>query len=371
MTRFLLSFVSVYLLMHAFFYSRVRVLLPGRWYFHALLIVFLILMIFAPIGTRLIERSDHYTLARISGYIGYTWMGVIFYAFWCFLLTGAAGIILKIINMAAGSSLPTFTGQRAVLAVLGAVVLINVYGYFEARTIRVERITIRSAKLPPGTDRVRIAQISDIHLGLLVQDGRISKILDKVDAEKPDIFVSTGDLVDGDVGKIEKLPEQFGRIRPRLGKYAVIGNHEVYAGLARSIRAQEDLGFRVLSGVGETVSNIVNIAGVDDPNTGRTEDEKAILSRFENGLFTILLKHRPEAAPESLGLFDLQLSGHTHYGQLFPFRLFSQMVYPMQNGPYYLPKGSVVYTSRGTGTWGPPIRVLAPPEVTIFDVVRK
>jgi uncharacterized protein len=120
----------------------------------------------------------------------------------------------------------------------------------------------------------------------------------------------------------------------------------------------------------KTVENTINIVGIDDPATGTREDEKALLQKAQNGLFTLFLKHRPESPDGIAGLFDLQLSGHTHYGQLFPFRLIAEMVYPLQNGPYYFPEGSILYTSRGSGTWGPPIRVLAPPEVTIFDIIR-
>jgi predicted MPP superfamily phosphohydrolase len=170
--------------------------------------------------------------------------------------------------------------------------------------------------------------------------------------------------------RIGALPALFAKLQPRLGKYAITGNHEVYAGLAESVRAEEGFGFRMLGGEVKTIDDVLNIVGVDDPATGRHEDEKTILGRVKNGLFTLFLKHRPDPAGESLGLFDLQLSGHTHYGQLFPFRYISSLFYPFQNGPYYLPKGSILYTSRGSGTWGPPIRVLAPPEVTIFDLVR-
>jgi predicted MPP superfamily phosphohydrolase len=171
--------------------------------------------------------------------------------------------------------------------------------------------------------------------------------------------------------QIEGIPEMFEKIRPRLGMYAISGNHEVYAGLADSLIAERSFGFTVLSGEVKTVNNVLNIAGVDDPAAGLPEDEKAILSKTANGLFTVFLKHRPDPLDESLGLFDLQLSGHTHYGQLFPFRYIVGLAYPLQNGPYYLPKGSILYTSRGSGTWGPPIRVLAPPEVAIFDIVRE
>ena len=371
MARFLLIFVSVYSLIHAFFYFRVRVLLPERWPFHLLLVLFLALMVFAPIGTRLLERAHHHNLAHVAAHIGYPWMGFLFYCFWCFLLLAILGGLFKIVNLLAGSSLPVFEGRRAALAVMAVALAINIYGFFEARSLRVERLTIRTAKLPEGIERVRIAQISDIHLGLLVRENRLGPILDKVSAEAPDILVSTGDLIDGEMDKIGGLAELFAKLNPRFGKYAITGNHEVYMGLGESIATLHTFGFTVLRGESRKVGNAINIVGIDDPATGAPEDERALLVDARNGLFTLFLKHRPDADRESLGLFDLQLSGHTHYGQLFPFRLFSQSVYPMQNGPYFLEKGSILYTSRGSATWGPPIRVLAPPEVTIIDLVRE
>jgi predicted MPP superfamily phosphohydrolase len=371
MTGFLIAFFSVYSFLHAFCYFRVKVLLPEKWQAHALLILFFALMVFAPIATRLLERDGHDALARVSAVLGYSWLGFLFYSFLGFLLTGALGLICRLVNLIGGSSLPTFTGPGAAVCILTAALIINIYGYFEARSIRVERIVIKTAKLPVGTDRLRIAQISDVHLGLLVREDRMADILSKVEAENPDILVSTGDLVDGNMAVIDALPALFGKLRPRLGKYAITGNHEVYAGLAQSITAEKAFGFTLLSGQMITVDNILNIAGVDDPAAGLPEDEKKILEKAQNGLFTLLLKHRPDPLKESMGLFDLQLSGHTHYGQLFPFGYIAALVYPLQNGPYYLPKGSILYTSRGSGTWGPPVRVLAPPEVTIFDIVRE
>jgi hypothetical protein len=371
MARLLTAFFVIYSLLHAFVYSRAKVLLPAKWPFHLLLILFMAFMVFAPVGTRLLERSEHYTLARVSAFVGYSWLGFLFYSFWGFLLIGAAGILCKLGNLVAGSSLPDFTGSATAACVLAAALAINVYGFFEARSVRVERLVLKTDKLPAGTDRLRIAQISDVHLGLLVREKRMADILRKVEAEDPDILVSTGDLVDGDMTDNGALPALFATFHPRLGKYAISGNHEVYAGLEESLEAERAFGFTVLNGEVKTVGNVVNIAGVDDPAAGFHENEKAILANAQNGLFTILLKHRPEPADESLGLFDLQLSGHTHYGQLYPFRYFTGMVYPLQNGTYYLSKGSVLYTSRGTGTWGPPIRVLAPPEIAILDIVRE
>src|SRR5208337_229999 len=258
--------------------------------------------VFAPIGTRLLERGDHYVLARASALLGYSWLGFLFYAFWGFLLIGAAGILCWLGNLIAGSSLPTFTGPTAAVCVLAAVFTINIYGYFEARSLHVERIVIKTAKLPVGTDRLRIAQISDVHLGLLVREDRMAAILSKVSAGNPDILVSTGDLVDGNMDGIDALPALFGKLQPRLGKYAITGNHEVYAGLNQSLTAEKAFGFTVLSGQVTTVGNILNIVGVDDPATGLPEDEKAVLEKAQNGLFTLLLKHRPDPLKESLGL---------------------------------------------------------------------
>ena len=156
---------------------------------------------------------------------------------------------------------------------------------------------------------------------------------------------------------------------PRFGKFAITGNHEVYAGLRESLEAIRQSGFTILQG--KTVqAGGINIAGIDDPTAGMDEDEQAILLSGKKGLFTLFLKHRPEVSTESRGLFDLQLSGHTHRGQVFPFRYISELVFPMQNGFYRLDKGSLLYTSSGSGTWGPPIRVLAPPEVTIIELER-
>jgi hypothetical protein len=160
------------------------------------------------------------------------------------------------------------------------------------------------------------------------------------------------------------------QIRPRLGKYAVTGNHEFYAGLAQALETIERSGFRVLRGEGVTLDGVVNIVGVDDPTGGNTIDEASLLGSIQNGIFTLYLKHRPEVLEESCGLFDLQLSGHAHRGQIFPFRFLTGMVYPMQNGLYDLASGSKLYTSRGSGTWGPPIRVLSPPEITIIELVK-
>jgi predicted MPP superfamily phosphohydrolase len=165
----------------------------------------------------------------------------------------------------------------------------------------------------------------------------------------------------------------FAAINPPLGKFAVTGNHEFYAGLKESLAFLKDAGFTVLRGQAVTTGPI-RVAGVDFPAERYIDqpsyiDEQAALDMGDDeGLFTILLKHHPLIEESSLGRFQLQLSGHTHKGQIFPFNYPVRFRYRYIAGLYDLGQGSSVYTSRGTGTWGPPLRLFAPAEVTIFTI---
>jgi len=179
-------------------------------------------------------------------------------------------------------------------------------------------------------------------------------------------------LVDAQINHLDGLTQLLQEIQPRLGKLAITGNHEYYAGLGQALDFTGRAGFQLLRGKGITIGGVLNIAGVDDP-TGlsygeETISERDLLSGLPRDIFTVLLKHRPVIDKESLGLFDLQISGHTHRGQIFPFVLLSQLFFPYNSGIFLLSNQAILYVSRGSGTWGPPIRFLAPPEVTIFEV---
>ena len=254
--------------------------------------------------------------------------------------------------------------------------MIAFYGYFEAGDIRTENIVIKSPKIPAEIQRLRIVQISDVHLGLIVREERLRNILEKVKAADPDILVSTGDLVDGQINGMSELSTLLSKVSPRYGKFAIFGNHEYYAGIDQSTRFTENAGFRILRGQGYEVKGIVNIVGVDDPQgkafgAFKGGNEYELLSEFPADKFTVLLKHRPFVNKDSIGHFDLQLSGHVHKGQIFPFTILTGLYYPIQAGFANLGGNSSLYVSRGSGTWGPPIRFMSPPEVTVIDLVHK
>ena len=299
-------------------------------------------------------------------YIAYIWMGIVFLFFAISCLFDLVAWILGKIGAQQPHSYLVSPPRTTVIGI--AVMLIAVYGYFASLQIHVERLVFESSKI---TMSVRVVQIADLHLGLLSDERYCQKVVDEINALDADIIVSTGDLVDMQMDHLDGLGQLMSSIRARRGKFAVLGNHEVLAGIQGSRNFIERVGFKLLSNSGVTIDNVVNLVGVDDPAVeGSVQqssvNEPALLKQYDNGLYTILLKHQPVVEQESRGLFDLQLSGHTHGGQIFPFNLLIHLFYKAPFGLSQQGDNSWLYVSRGTGTWGPPMRVLAKPEITLI-----
>ncbi|MGE5809296.1 MAG: metallophosphoesterase [Nitrospirota bacterium] len=377
MSIFFLFIVFVYGGLHVYAFLRARIAFAFGPAAGAVLALFMLFMVFAPFLVRLLEQHDYEASARAFAYLAYLWMAVLFLFFCCSLVLDVAVLITRFAGWLSRSDFSAFlpSARTSVFASLGLSIAVCVYGYFEARDIRTEHVRIETAKLPAGVDRLTIAQISDVHLGLIIRGPRLAKMLDVVRAEKPDIFISTGDLVDAQINHLEGLAEQLRAVRAPYGNYAITGNHEYYAGLLKALTFTREAGFRVLRN--ESVeAGPITIAGIDDRTAvqmklGKPVSEKELLEKLPRDRFTLFLKHQPRLEQSSTGLFDLQLSGHTHRGQIFPFTLVVRLTFPTIAGDYDLGKGSLLHVSRGTGTWGPPIRFLAPPEVTVIELVRK
>lgn len=360
--------------------AHLYIFLKALWAFHLglktgiPLAFFMLVMVFAPIIIHYSEKLGHESFARLASYVGYVWFGLIFLFFCSSLLVDVYTASMSLGGHFFKPLLRYVPVPRATFLVPLAIAMgISIYGFFEARNIRTESLVIKTDKLPAGMDKLRIAQISDVHIGLIVREKRLGRILSQVKEANPDLLVSTGDLLDGQIDKVSHLAELLQDINPSYGKFAVTGNHEYYAGIEEALRFTEEAGFRVLS---ETafVNGPINIVGIDDP-TGKPwkhikdDGEDKLFKGLRREKFTLYLKHRPDLDRATLGLFDLQLSGHTHKGQIFPFSLVTRYYYVKDAGRLDFANGTL-YVSRGSGTWGPPIRFLAPPEVTIIDLVR-
>ena len=376
MTLFLFTFFLIYASIHLYAYLKIKAAFAFGITTSIFLISFMVIMVFAPIVIRLSEKQGLEFFARLMSYAGYTWMGLLFLFTSASIIIDIYHFLIYLSGLILRKDLIAFIPSSRISFFIPLIlsILIAIYGSFEAKNIRTERIMIRSHKIPESIGRLRIVQISDVHLGLIVRKERLEKILKEVKGVEPDLLVSTGDLVDGQINGLPGLAELLRDINPRYGKFAITGNHEFYAGLKQAMDFTEKAGFTILRGEGLTIAGLFNIAGVDDPagkNYGlfREVEEKKLLSGLPTEKFTLFLKHRPFLDRNAIGLFDLQLSGHTHKGQIFPLGLITRLFYTADSGYLALQDNSHLYVSRGSGTWGPPIRFLSPPEVTMIEIL--
>ena len=371
MTLFVITFLAIYGSAHGYFFLKARAVGIGI----PAMALFLTVMVAAPIMVRFLERAGHETAARVMAYIGYCWMGFLFLFVVSAALLDLGRLAAWLVGTLLRRDIPIpLAGTAGFLLPCCLAAGISIYGWFEALNIRPERVTLVTAKLPPGIERLRIVQISDVHVGLIVREERIRRIVATIREANPDLLVSTGDLVDGHVSHFNGIAELFRELHPRYGAFAVPGNHEYYVGIDQANAFTERAGFTLLPGRTAEVAAMITIAGVDDPAAARfglisQEKEAALLAPLSRQRFILFLKHRPVIDPSSVGLYDLQLSGHVHKGQIFPFNILTYLNFPVRAGLTRLAAEASIYVSRGTGTWGPPIRFLAPPEVTVIDLV--
>jgi predicted MPP superfamily phosphohydrolase len=375
MSLFFISFFLAYGGMHVYVYLRANSALHFGLYARVAVACAMGVMVFAPLLIRMAEKQGFEQFARTLSFVGYTWLGILFLFFSSSLAIDGYRAVVRIAEIAAGTEYRHLKPSANISFYLPLMisVLIAGYGYHEAKEVKTERITIKTGKAA-SIGKLRIVQISDVHLGLIIRQERLKRILSLVQEAEPDILVCTGDLVDGQINGLLGLAEMFREINPRYGKYAITGNHEYYAGVDQALAFIREAGFVLLRGQAVTIKGVLNIAGIDDPagrylNLTRGVNEKEMLSGLPRDEFTLLLKHRPLVDKDAAGLFDLQLSGHVHKGQIFPFSIATKLYYPVDSGLAGVAGGSQLYVSRGTGTWGPPIRFLSPPEVTVIELV--
>jgi predicted MPP superfamily phosphohydrolase len=287
------------------------------------------------------------------------WVGVLFLLFTALLL--ADGLTLG--GWLLPRLVPAIRGG-AVLAALGLSGLALVQGL---RPPVVRDYEVRLAGLPRERDGLVLVAVSDLHLGTLIGGPWMERLIARINDLKPDAVMVVGDVVDGEVGRLEPLLPVLRTLRAPLGVWAVTGNHEYYAGLERSVHLLEAAGYTVLRDRWAEVVPGLTLAGVDDltarrqfGDAGRPLD-KALAGHPAGAV--VLLSHSPlQAGAAAAAGAGLMLSGHTHGGQIWPFSHLVRLSYPLLGGRYEI-NGMSVIVCRGTGTWGPRMRLWQPGEI--------
>ncbi|MEU3691684.1 metallophosphoesterase [Streptomyces narbonensis] len=249
------------------------------------------------------------------------------------------------------------------------------YGtYGVLRGPRVKRVTVPLAKVPRAAHGYRIAVVSDIHLGPILGRAHSQRIVDTINSTQPDLIAIVGDLVDGTVENLGSAAEPLARLRARHGSFFVTGNHEYFSGADAWVDHVRELGLRPLRNERVEIAAGFDLAGVDDvagESEGQGPDFGRALGDRDRTRAAVLLAHQPIVIHDAVrhGV-DLQLSGHTHGGQLWPGEYLADLANPTVAGLERY-GDTQLYVSRGAGAWGPPVRVGAPSDITLVELASK
>lgn len=326
---------------------------------------------------RLLPRS----VALPVTWVGYVWMGVMF----VLLVLLGTSEFLRWGWLKYASAAPADPSRRSFLSQVfagGAMTLglaLSGWGVWSAiRPVEVKQLRIRLRNLPEKLRGFRLVQLSDIHVGPTIGKGFVEDLVRKVNDLRPDLVAITGDLVDGSVEELADAVRPLGDIQSQHGTFFVTGNHEYYSGADDWLAFLSEIGMRPLRN--ECLDLAHNgdslcLAGVDDWTAhqfgnGHGSDIGRALRNRHADKPVVLLAHQPKQFEQAKAHgVDLQLSGHTHGGQIFPFGFLTRLVQPFLAG-LYRRGDSQIYVSSGTGYWGPPMRIMAPAEITFIELDR-
>lgn len=365
---------------HFWIWTRlVRDMAPPLAVQRALAVLIGLLAVSIPM-TMYLSRSIDPIRGRPLLLVLYAWLGIVF---WLVVLLGGSELVrfaAWLWERGLREAAPELAAERRTFLAraLGGAVLVLTSGFTLSGLraglgrVQVKRVEIQLPRLPKELDGFRIVQLTDVHVGPTIGLDFMQEIVSTCNELRADAVVITGDLVDGSVERLAAAVAPLGDLRARHGTFFVTGNHEYYSGASAWCRKLTDLGIRVLRNehVSLTGSSggTLDLAGVDDLQGRRTPGHGADLAAALRGRDRerplVLLAHQPRMIHEAVAAgVDLQLSGHTHGGQLWPWHFFVKLQQPVVAGLAWFER-TALYVSSGTGYWGPPLRLGAPAEIT-------
>lgn len=314
--------------------------------------------------------------ARPFVWLGATWLALALYLLLGLLLLW---LVTAVVGLFRGGPRREFSARVhrvGVPAVLVGAFAVTGFGLARAEDPVITPYAVRSPDLPASLSATRVAVVTDLHAGPVLSAAFTRKVVERVNAAQPDIVLLAGDLIDGPDWRYAQELAPLADLSAPMGVFAVTGNHEMYSGtIPQWEQAWRELGITVLDNASTVVTRdgaSLRVAGVHDwSGVGDfAPDYDAAVAQVAPEDFTLLMAHQPRAALKlDASLVDLQVSGHTHGGQLWPFRQLVLGQQPMIDGEASV-NGIRVITSRGAGTWGPPVRLGADPQIPLITLKR-
>jgi len=373
---FFVIVITVNLLVNLYIFSRTRAVFPvsnaGWW------VAFILfwLVAFAYAAGRFTERAGPMWLAEPFVRVGSWWLGAMLYLTLLFLL---ADIVRGINGLFHLSEVFRFSwlsgkGRSVVLVVYSLTAMILFAGYINAKSPIVRRVAFQISKPLPG-GVLKAVLVSDLHLGMMITNGRLEKMVNMVNRENADMVLLAGDVFDEDLGPViqNNMGDRLKNLQARYGVFAVLGNHEFYGDAAAAHTYLEEHNITVLRDSIAILPNGISIIGREDLTSENMygtprKSLEDLLAETDTGHPVIMLDHQPyklwETAAQKI---DLQVSGHTHHGQMWPFNFITKAIFEISRG-YGKINNTHFYISSGYGTWGPPVRTNSRPEVVVLKI---
>lgn len=326
---------------------------------------------------RILEKVYLSDLSDVLVWMGSFWLAAMLYFFLAVLLLDLVRLINFMVPV-----FPSFITENYkefkyyTLVFASALVVVTVIaGYFNTLHPVIRKLDLHIAKKAGGMQNLNVVMMSDIHLGTLIGNGQLENIINKVDALNPDIILLAGDVLDEDLEPVlrNNIGETLSRLKAPLGVYAVMGNHEYIGGAEAAAEYLSNHGIQIIRDSVVKINDAFYIIGREDRDKKRFSGQErvsleSLMQQVDDDYPLILMDHQPwypEKAAE-LGV-DLQLSGHTHHGQLWPLNYITSAIYTVSRG--YAKMGQThIFVSNGVGTWGPPVRVGNRPEIIHFSL---
>ncbi len=364
--------LSVYLSINFYIFLRGWQAIPKEFLPRTIFVAGFLFISLSFIAGRVLERISICAGSSFFVWAGSFWIAVMTYLFLSILVIDILRILNYFIHFFPGTVAENYERAKLLCAffVLGLSIIVSAAGYVNARIPRINKLELAVQKQTTGIKTLRIAMASDIHLGTIISNSRLEKFVTIMNSLKPDIILLAGDIVDENIEPViqDNLGELLVRLKSKYGVYAVTGNHEYIGGVKEAVDYLTAHKITMLRDEAVKIANSFYLAGREDRTIGQYEGRKRkslkeILSGADPGLPLILMDHQPFALKEAVDAgVDLQLSGHTHHGQLWPINFITSKIFELGYG--YMRKDEThFYVSSGYGTWGPPVRTSSRPEI--------
>ena len=373
---FLSIVLTIYFLTNYYIFSRGLQALPKEGTFRNFYIVVMAVLILAYPTGRFLERIINKEISELLIHIGAYYLAMMAFALFLILMIDLVRFGNHFFHFFPDSWYQINSKIKLIsfLFVAGSVIILTIAGSWNARTIKIKNLNLQVNKTTNSFSKLNIVLASDIHLGTMIHNSRLEKIVDKINGLKPDIILLAGDVFDEDITTlIEKNTASIlAKLKSKYGAFAIPGNHEYFSGVDDAIAYLHQGNITVLRDSSILVADNFYLIGRDDRSGNRFNKTRKPLAELMNNVNEnfpiILMDHQPFNLEEAQNNgVDLQVSGHTHHGQFFPFNLITNRVYELSWG--YKQKGAThYYVSCGVGTWGPPVRLGNRPEIVNIEL---